>query len=76
MPDTPANQEAYPQQKGQAPGCGQPIARCVAVLSLATACIHDLALGPYEGKQTGEPALLRQLLGAFKPGEVAVMGRY
>jgi len=36
MPDTPANQAAYPQQRAQAPGVGLPIARAVAVLSLAT----------------------------------------
>jgi len=36
MPDTPANQEAYPQQKGQEPGLGFPIMRMVVLLSLAT----------------------------------------
>jgi len=47
MPDTPQNQEAFPQAAGQAPGVGFPIARCCAVLSLATACVCDLALGPF-----------------------------
>ena len=76
MPDTPKNQAAYPQQKGQAAGCGFPIARCVAVISLATACVMDLAIGAYSGKLTGENALLRQLLGCFKPRDIAVMDRY
>lgn len=76
MPDTPKNQATYPQQKGQAPGCGFPIARCVAVISLATACVMDLALAAYSGKQTGEGALLRQLLGCFGPRDIAVMDRY
>jgi DDE family transposase len=76
MPDTPANQDRFPQQKTQAPGVGFPIARAVAVLSLATATLHDLALGPYEGKQTGETALLRSLLEGFEPGEIAVFDRY
>jgi hypothetical protein len=76
MPDTEANQEVYPQQKAQAPGVGFPIARAVAVLSLATACVLDLACGPYKGKQTGESALLRSLLPHFGPGDVAVMDRY
>ena len=53
MPDTPANQQAFPQLSSQEPGVGFPIARACAVLSLATACIHDFALGPYEGKETG-----------------------
>lgn len=76
MPDTEANQEVYPQQKAQAPGVGFPIARAVGVLSLATACLLDLALGPYKGKETGESALLRSLLHHFGPGDVAVMDRY
>lgn len=76
MPDTPKNQEAYPQSKSQKPGIGFPIARCVAILSLATACITDLALGPYSGKETGESALLRSMLGSLQPGDVAVMDRY
>ena len=54
MPDTPENQAAFPQQKSQRPGAGFPIARACAVLSLATAAIHDLNIGPYEGKETGE----------------------
>jgi len=76
MPDTPANQEAFPQLASQEPGVGFPIARICVVLSLATACIHDLAMGPYEGKETGETALLRTLLESFEEGEVAVFDRY
>jgi putative transposase len=76
MPDTPANQAAYPQARTQAPGIGLPIARAVAILSLATACVHDAAIGPYTGKQTGEPALLRRMLGSFDAGDVAVCDRY
>jgi len=76
MPDTPENQREFPQQKAQAAGVGLPIARAVAILSLATACIADLAIGPYAGKQTGETALLRELLGSFDSGDVAVMDRY
>lgn len=76
MPDTPKNQAEYPQQQGQKPGCGFPVARAVAVLSLATACILDVAIGPYQGKQTRETALFRSLLGKFGSGDVAVMDRY
>ena len=83
MPDTPANQQAFPQMKIQAPGVGFPIGRAVAVqrtpkgvLSLATGAIHDLALGPYAGKQTGETALLRKLLHNFGEGDLAVFDRY
>ena len=76
MPDTIDNQQAFPQQKTQAPGIGFPIARACAVLSLSTAAICDLAIGPYQGKQTGEAALLRTMLDGFEPGEVVVFDRY
>lgn len=76
MPDTAKNQAKYPQQKTQKPGVGLPIARAVAVISLATACAMDLAIGPYKGKETGESALLRSIIGSLAAGDVAVMDRY
>lgn len=76
MPDTPQNQAVYPQQKAQQPGVGLPIARSVAILSLATACVMDLAIGPYQGKETGETALLRSLFASLAVGDIAVMDRY
>ena len=75
MPDTIENQQAFPQQKSQAPGVGLPIGRACAILSLATAAIHDLAIGPYEGKETGETALLRSLLDRLEAGDVVVFDR-
>ena len=76
MPDTAKNQAEYPQQKSQKPGVGLPIARAVTILSLATACVMDVALGPYAGKQTGEPALLRELFGRLGADDIAVADRY
>lgn len=76
MPDTSANQAAYPQPSSQKPGLGFPIARVCAILSLATATVLDMKEGPYSGKETGETALLRQLLDAFAPGDVMVADRY
>lgn len=76
MPDTPKNQAKYPQSKTQKPGVGLPIARAVAIVSLATACVMDLAVGPYKGKETGESALLRSMLGSLAAGDIAVMDRY
>jgi hypothetical protein len=75
MPDTPENQAEFPQQKSQKAGIGFPIMRACVILSLATACVLDAAFGPYSGKQTGEPALFRQLLDSFQPGDVAVFDR-
>lgn len=72
MPDTKANQRAYPQSRSQKPGVGFPIARVVAVLSFCSGAVLDLAIGPYRGKRTGEPALLRQLWDCLEAGSVAV----
>jgi len=76
MPDTLENQKEFPQQRNQRPGAGFPIARACAILSLETAAIHDLNIGPYAGKETGESALLRGILGNLKEGDVAVFDRY
>lgn len=76
MPDTPENQKTFPQPKTQKPGVGLPIARACAVLSLANACICNVATGPYAGKETGETALLRKVLDSFEPGDVMLADRY
>ncbi len=76
MPDTPRNQKAFPQHTAQQAGIGFPIARVVGVLSLATGCLLAAAIGPFAGKETGETALLRRLLGFFRKGDVVVADRY
>jgi hypothetical protein len=76
MPDTPGNQAAYPQLDSQAPGLGFPIARLLVVFSLAVGTVLEAALGPYQGKQTGELALLRQVLDQFQPGDIALADRF
>src|SRR5215471_1011064 len=76
MPDTTANQAAFPQARTQKPGLGFPIARLVVLLSLATAMVSGMAMGRYKGKQTGEPALLRELLHRLRPGDVVLGDRY
>jgi len=76
MPDTPENQEVFPQIGAQRPGVGLPIARVCAVMSLATACVCDMAIGPYEGKETGENALLRGLEETFEQNDVIVFDRH
>jgi len=76
MPDTEENQEAYPQHTAQKPGLGFPIARLVVLLSLSTAMVSGMALGPYAGKETGETALFRQLLNALNKGDVLLADRY
>lgn len=70
MPDTPANQRAYPQSSSQKAGLGFPIARLVALIALATGAVLDLALGPSSGKETGEPAWFRRLWERLKRGDL------
>jgi len=70
MPDTPANQKAYPQQSAQKKGVGFPILRLVGLIGLSCGAVLDIAMGPYRGKQTGETALLRRLLDRLEAGDV------
>ena len=76
MPDTSENQEAYPQPGTQRKGLGFPVARVVVLLSLATGMLKDMAMGPCTGKETGETALLRQLLDRFQAGNILLADRY
>lgn len=76
MPDTSKSQNKYPQHKKQVEGCGFPIMRVCVVLSLATAMVLDAAFAKYQGKQTGESALLRQMFDAFDSDDIAVFDRY
>ena len=76
MADTPANQAEYPQLKSQKKGCGFPIVRMVVMFSLAVGTVIERALGPYEGKQTGENSLLRTLQDRLDPGDILLLDRY
>ena len=76
MPDTPANQAAYPQNVVQKPGLGFPIARITAVFSLACGAVVDLGICRYAGKGQSELGLLRTLWDIFVPGDVVLADRY
>ena len=76
LPDTAANQAAYPQPGTQKPGLGFPMIRMVVLLSLATAALCGMAFGPYEGKETGETALLRQFIHRLRRGSVLLADRF
>lgn len=76
MPDTPENQEVYPQQAAQQEGLGFPVARMVVLMSLATAMVCGMAMGPYSGKETGELALLRQLVDHLDANDILLTDRY
>ena len=72
MPDTPKNQQAYPQNVAQEPGLGFPIARIAAVISLSCGAVLDLGICRYAGKGQGELSLLRRLWDIFRPGDVVL----
>ena len=76
MPDTEANQAEYPQSRSQKPGVGFPQMRWVALIALTTGCALDSAFGPCRGKETGETALFRQMLGTLRAKDVLVADRY
>jgi hypothetical protein len=71
-PDTPANQKKFPQQKVQKPGCGFPIIRVVALLSLATGMLTAWATGSWSQH---EVALLQTLWDGLRAGDVLLADR-
>jgi hypothetical protein len=71
-PDTPENQTAFPQQSVQKPGCGFPIIRIVAFLSLATGLLTAWATGNWHQH---ELSLLQTLWDCLRPGDVLLGDR-
>lgn len=51
MPDTPENQEIYPQPSSQKEGVGFPLARAVGIISRETGGLLGFAVGPAQGKK-------------------------
>ncbi len=67
MPDTPKNQQAYPQHRGQKPGCGFPILRFVGLFSLFTGVLIGWATG---NLHSDERSLFRRLWDLLDSGDV------
>jgi hypothetical protein len=76
MPDTPANQAAYPQPRSQRPGVGFPLARIGVLFSWGTGSVLDLALCPFAGKGNSELGLLRRVWDSLSAGTALVTDRY
>jgi hypothetical protein len=72
MPDTTANQAAFPQQSGQQTGLGFPICRLVGITCLASGALIEAAVGRFHGKGGGEQALLRTIQDTFQAGDVVL----
>src|SRR5262249_731472 len=70
MPDTVANQKAYPQHNAQKPGIGFPILRVVSIFCLASGAVLEAAIGRYQGPRSGENSMLRDLGDGLEAGDV------
>jgi hypothetical protein len=75
MPDTEANQRAYPKSKKLPAGVGFPLPRLVAVFGLAAGTALEAALGRRSGKGSGEQSLFRSPWGQSQPGDVLLGDR-
>jgi hypothetical protein len=73
MPDTPKNQAVFPQQSNQKPGLGFPIARLVALISLAVGTVIDYRMAAYQGKGTGETSMLSQMFNTLLTGDLLLV---
>lgn len=69
MPDTPANQVAWPQSRSQKEGCGFPIMRLVGLFDLATGVWIGAATGPF---RSSERNLVRKLWKHVRSGDTIV----
>ena len=72
LPDTKANQKAFPQPSEQRAGCGFPVMQVVACF-----CLHTGALLHWVSSKLTvcESPLLRSLLSLFEPGDVLLADR-
>jgi hypothetical protein len=75
LPDTPENQEAYPQVYNQKPGLGFAIARIGALVALSCGAILHLGVCKYAGKGQGEVSLLRTLWDILRPQDILLTDR-
>ena len=76
MPDTAANQAAYPQPRSQKPGLGFPLCRLLGLVCLGSGAILNAAIGPYRGKGGDEQCLLRAVLATLESGDLLVGDAY
>lgn len=76
MPDTPANQAAYPQLRTQKPGLGFPLCRLVGIVCLSSGAVLNAAIGRYHGKGGDEQSLLRSILDTLHGGDILVGDAY
>lgn len=76
LPDTQANQAAYPQPKSQKPGLGFPLCRLAGLICLGSGVVLNAAIGPYLGKGSDEQSLLRTMLDTLDEGDILLGDAY
>jgi len=76
LPDTPANQQAYPQPHSQQPGLGFPLCRMLGLMCLSSGVVLNAAIGPCRGKGGDEQHLLRSVLESLASGDVLLGDAY
>lgn len=72
LPDTPANQAAYPQSSSQQPGLGFPLMHVAAMFCLASGALLGYATSP---NTYGELVMATGLLKHLRPGDVLLGDR-
>ena len=72
MPDTPQNQQAYPQQASQTPGCGFPMMKLVGLFCLASGALLQMAR---DTLHVHESQLFRRLWAFLERGDIVLSDR-
>jgi len=72
LPDTAANQQAYPQPSGQKPGCGFPVLKLVVLFSLASGALLDVVMG---NLRQHDLRLFHRLWECLKAGDILLGDR-
>jgi hypothetical protein len=72
LPDTAQNQKRYPQPGSQKPGCGFPVLRFVALLSLCSGAVARVAM---DSLRSHDLRLFRCLWEFLKPGDIMLGDR-
>lgn len=72
MPDTAANQAAWPQPTGQKEGCGFPVAKLIGLFSLASGALLEHAVDP---RYVHDSQLFRSLWNRLEIGDIVLADR-
>ena len=72
MPDTPANQQVWPQTRSQQPGLGFPLMKLVGLFSLASGALLEYATGSLRDHET---TLFRRLWEKLVRGDILLGDR-